>query len=137
MGHHFSISAFLKSAETLRGLLITRRYFLPEIAEALPYHGIGECLQNGGVQFAENICWCAFGCPHSVPDRNVKALQSSLVHGRKIGSYCSACFRGDSVGFNFSRAGLWHRIGDLIEHQVNLAGYQILQRRACPRYGTN
>ena len=52
----------------------------------------------------------------SMPNGNVKIRKSGFVNGQNIGSYCGARLRGNGIGFDFSGAGLWHRIGYLIEH---------------------
>src|SRR5262249_19719122 len=70
---------FLKIAEPLRGLSVTRKNLLPEVGEPRPYLRVGNCLHDCAIYLGNDILRRALGQPKPMPLRDVEPGHPRLV----------------------------------------------------------
>src|SRR5262245_6526561 len=74
----------LESVERFGRLLLAWRDFLPEVGEPFAHGGIGQRLDDRGIEFRNDVRRRRPGRPKRGPNRNVKSRQTCLVHGRDV-----------------------------------------------------
>ena len=129
IGHHFSISALWKAASA-SGVCCSRGGISwPRSASRCAHRRIGQGLHHRGVELGDDVLRRALGHPQPVPDRHVQARHAGLVDRRDVGRRRQPRLGRHRIGLDLAVAHLRQRVRRLVEHQVDLAGDQILHRR--------
>src|SRR2546423_8858246 len=118
----------LQSAKRLRRLLLARRKFNTKLGEPRAHRCGCQGLHQRAVKSADDLLRRALGHPQAVPQRSMKAGQSGLVHGRDGGCGGKPRLGCDRKGLQRAAADLRQEVRGWLDHQVDLAGDQILQR---------
>ena len=116
------------SIERLRVLILARRDFLAEVGEPFAHVGIGQGVHDGGIELCDNLLRCALAHPERMPNRNMKPWHASLVHGGNVGCRREAHLVRDRIRLDRAGTHLRNGIGGLVDHDVDLAGDEILHR---------
>src|SRR5882762_1093328 len=74
----------MKRSKRLRRLLVTRRNFEPEIAQAMAHSRVSHRIHSSAIEGGDDSFRSAVVYPQGVPDRNVKAAPAGLAHSRHI-----------------------------------------------------
>ena len=126
----FSDLGLVQGGEVLGRLLLARRHLLAQIMEARTRGRIGQRIDDGGIELADDILWRALGCPQRKPDRAVDSVHPRLVYGRDLGRRGQPAFAHDGVGLDQARPHLRQAVGCNRHREVDLAGNDVLHRRS-------
>ena len=106
-----------------------------EVCQLLGHFRVGQGLVEGHGQFRLNVSGHGLGAENAVPAGNLEVAQACFLGGWNVGQRWRAFWRGDGQTLHIARLDLRGEVGDLVAHEVNLSGDEIIQCRACALVG--
>src|SRR5271155_213335 len=126
---------FLERSKRLRSLFLPRGDLLAKLVQPLLYIRIRQCRDGGGIDLGDDVLRRVPRRPHAEPDGRIVSRQAGLVRCRHIRQTGKTRLgrngdRPDGAGLNLRR-----EIGRWLDHHIDLAGHQVLHRRAVAAIG--